>query len=324
MEKINLYINSKNKKTTENINNLNISLPNGFLTVSRDEYFILTINSFHMFATWYNCNSLNSAYKLVSRKQDTSIFNILYFTLQQGNPNINDIIIMLNASLSGFVISSYDKLTNKIFYKRDPILTQNEASNYNLYLTPINSSSFLGIENNNEFEITFTGSYSSNSINVIAVKAINIKVGGDINFLDDTIDNYSSTLYQPNNIIFQKVVDTKRNNILSYNNEDGSNNFSHVLANNSSGQINNFLLSILDQDLNFISDISDYLLHLQFTRMKKRTSDTILLNILEYIKDLFLMIGNFIYPSKFATTQQEQQLQFLESVKPFQKYSNPY
>jgi len=323
MEKINVYINSKNKKTTENINNLNISLPNGFLTVSRDEYFVLTINSFHMFATWYNCNSLNSAYKLVSRKQDTSIFNILYFTLQQGNPNINDIVLMLNNILIGYVITTYDKITNKLIYKRDPILTQDTLTNYQIYLSPLNCSSFIGIDNNSELEITFNGSYSSNSINVITVKAINIKVGGDINLFDDTIDNYSSTLYQPNNIIFQKVVDTKRNNILSYNNEDGSNNFSHVLANNSSGQINNFLLSILDQDLNFISDISDYLLHLQFTRMKKRTSDTILLNILEYIKDLFLMIGNYIYPSKFATAQQEQML-YLDSTKPYQKYNNPY
>lgn len=323
MEKINLYINSKNKKTTENINNLNISLPNGFLTVSRDEYFILTINSFHMFATWYNCNSLNSAYKLVSRKQDTSIFNILYFTLQPGNPNINDIVAMLNNSLIGYVITTYDKITNKLIYKRDSILTQDTLTNYKIYLSPLNCSSFLGIDNNSELEIPFTVVYSPNIINVITVKAINIKVNGDINFLDDTIDNYSSVLYQPNNIIFQKVIDTKRNSMLQYDNIDNSNNFSHVLASQSSGQINNFSLSILDQDLNLISDISDYLLHLQFIRMKKRNSETILLSILEYIKDLFLMIGNYIYPSKFATTQQEQML-YLDSTKPYQKYNNPY
>ena len=57
--------------------------------------------------------------------------------------------------------------------------------------------------------------------------------------------------------------------------------------------------------------------------MKKRNSETILLSILEYIKDLFLMIGNYIYPSKFATTQQEQML-YLDSTKPYQKYNNPY
>ncbi len=78
-----------------------------------------------MFATWYNCNSLNSAFKIIIKQQDGTIYNILYFTLQTGNPNINDIIIMLNTSLSGYVISSYDKLTNKIYYKRDPALIQN-------------------------------------------------------------------------------------------------------------------------------------------------------------------------------------------------------
>ena len=276
-----------------------------------------------MFATWYNCNSLNSAYKLVSRKQDTSIFNILYFTLQPGNPNINDIVAMLNNSLIGYVITTYDKITNKLIYKRDSILTQDTLTNYKIYLSPLNCSSFLGIDNNSELEIPFIGVYSPNIINVITVKAINIKVNGDINFLDDTIDNYSSVLYQPNNIIFQKVIDTKRNSMLQYDNIDNSNNFSHVLASQSSGQINNFSLSILDQDLNLISDISDYLLHLQFIRMKKRNSETILLSILEYIKDLFLMIGNYIYPSKFATTQQEQML-YLDSTKPYQKYNNPY
>ena len=41
MEKINLYINSKNRDNNDNINHINISLPNGLLYCNVDEYFIL-------------------------------------------------------------------------------------------------------------------------------------------------------------------------------------------------------------------------------------------------------------------------------------------
>ena len=43
MEKINLYINSKNRDNNDNINHINISLPNGLLYCNVDEYFILNV-----------------------------------------------------------------------------------------------------------------------------------------------------------------------------------------------------------------------------------------------------------------------------------------
>jgi hypothetical protein len=49
---------------------------------------------------------------------------------------------------------------------------------------------------------------------VITLKAINIKVNGDINMIKSTIDHFSSTKFQPNDIY--KVIDTKSNNVLGY------------------------------------------------------------------------------------------------------------
>ena len=46
MEKVNLYINSKNRDKNDNINHINVSLPNGLLSCNTDEYFILNVNSF--------------------------------------------------------------------------------------------------------------------------------------------------------------------------------------------------------------------------------------------------------------------------------------
>ena len=57
MEKVNLYINSKNRSKNENINHMNISLPNGLLSCNQDEYFILNVKSFYTCANWYNCTN---------------------------------------------------------------------------------------------------------------------------------------------------------------------------------------------------------------------------------------------------------------------------
>ena len=46
MEKVNLYINSKNRDNNDDFNHINVSLPNGLLSCNTDEYFILNVNSF--------------------------------------------------------------------------------------------------------------------------------------------------------------------------------------------------------------------------------------------------------------------------------------
>ena len=82
-----------------------------------------------------------------------------------------------------------------------------------------------------------------------------------------------------------------------------------------------FSLSILDQDLNLIDDIDDYFLHLQFIKMKKQSMEFLLTKLVEYVKDIFLMIGNYLYPSKINSFM-EQQI-YLYPDKMFSKYKNP-
>ncbi len=98
---------------------------------------------------------------------------------------------------------------------------------------------------------------------------------------------FSTTKFQPNDIIFHKVIDTKSNNVLGYKNSDASNNFNYVLSNTNSGQINYFTLSILDQDLNLIDGIDDDFLHLQFIKMKKQNTNFLLMKAVDYLKDIF-------------------------------------
>ena len=316
MERINLYINSKNRNVDEKINSLKINLPSGYIKCKNDEYFVLNVNSFHTVATWYNCNQTNNKGQLISISIDGSVYQTLNFELPIGNPNVMQIDKSLSFSLLGFIKISYDSVSNKFVFYRDDALGY---VHHKIYLKPITCGQFLGFENNVEVEITSYGAMSENKINVISLKAINIKVSGDIDLVNGTLDNFSSSSFIHNNIIFNYVIDTKFYNCLGYNNSDTSNNY--VLSHNNLGQINTFTLDILDQDLKHIEDMEEYILHLQFIKTKKQTSEMILFKLLEYVKDIFLMIGNFLYPSK--TNNIIESAVYTLQPKYFSKYKNP-
>jgi len=316
MERINLYINSKNRNIDEKINSLKINLPSGYITCKNDDYFVLNVNSFHTVATWYNCNSSNNRGKLISKTVFGSVYQTLNFELPIGNPNVLQIDKSVSFSLLGFAKVSYDSIKNKFIFYRDETL---DVVHHRIYLSPVTCGQFLGFDNNVEVEITSYGVMSDNKVNVISLKAINIKVSGDIDLVNGTLDNFSSSGFTHNNIIFNYVIDTKFYNCLGYNNSDTSNNY--VLSHNNLGQINTFTLDILDQDLKHIEDMEDYILHLQFIKTKKQTPDMILFKLLEYVKDIFLMIGNFLYPSK--TNEIMQSAMYTMPQKYFSKYKNP-
>ena len=209
------------------------------------------------------------------------------------------------------VIVIYDSITNKFTFSRKHHPSPNSFTSI---LNCINCGNFIGFDNGTEIEITHEGVKSIKKINVITLKAINIKVQGDINMINSTIDNFSTTKFQPNDILFHKVIDTKCNNVLGYKNSVASYNFNYVLSNNNSGQINFFSLSILDQDLNLIDDIDDYFLHLQFIKMKKQNTDFLLMKVVDYLKDIFLMIGNYLYPSKVNSFLEQQILLYPDKM----------
>ena len=292
MEKINLYINSKNRDNNDNINHINISLPNGLLYCNVDEYFILNVNSFYTCANWYNCTSKNNSCKFIVKDNDDDIVETFDIKLPIGNLNVLQITSILNNKLVNHVLITYDSISNKFKFIRKHHPSPNE---FIIILECLNCGNFIGFDNGTNIEITHEGVLSKNKINVITLKAINIKVQGDINMINSTIDNFSTKTFQPNDIIFHKVIDTKSNNVFS--------------------------LSILDQDLNLIDDLDDYFLHLQFIRMKKQNTDVLLLKLVDYIKDIFLMIGNYLYPSKINSFLEQQILLYPD--KQFSKYKNP-
>ena len=86
-------------------------------------------------------------------------------------------------------------------------------------------------------------------------------------------------------------------------------------------QVKLIILHYQDQDLNLIDDIDDYFLHLQFIKMKKQNTDFLLMKVVDYLKDIFLMIGNYLYPSKVNSFLEQQILLYPDKM--FKIYKNP-
>jgi hypothetical protein len=299
MDKINIYINSKNRDLSEKISNFTVRIPQNLLRLSQGEYFTLNVNGFYCYNSWFNCiDGFNNEFQLIIKNINDEIVETYNYKLNDGNPNVNDVKSNLNGLLINKVLVSYDKQRNKFIFKRSlPVSTQN----YTMYLKIINSEDFLGFyKNDRNIEILLPylqNVFSNNIINILGDEAIIIKINGDCILAGNTVDNFGTETYEPSNIIFMKPIDVPSNGLLEYNNEDGGDSFQYRLANVE--QITWFTLSVYNQDDELIPNFSDYILLLQFIRHKTEEGKVeILLNTLvDYVKQIYLMISHFLFPA---------------------------
>ena len=299
MEKINIYINSKNRDLNEQISNFTVRIPQNLLRLQNGEYFTLNVNGFYCYNSWFNCiDGFNNEFQIIIKNIDNQIIETYNYNLNDGNPNVNDVKSNLNNLLLNKVNITYDKQRNKFIFKRTlPISTQN----FTMYLNIINSEDFLGFyksDRNIEILLPYLQNvFSNNIINILGDEAIIIKINGDCILAGNTVDNFGTETYEPSNIIFMKPIDVPSNGLLKYNNEDGGDSFHYRLANVE--QITWFTLTVYNQDNELIPNFSDYILLLQFIRQKTEEGKTeILLNsLLDYVKQIYLMISHFLFPA---------------------------
>jgi len=299
MDKINIYINSKNRDSNEKISNFTVRIPQNLLRLSQGEYFTLNVNGFYCYNSWFNCiDGFNNEFQLIIKNINDEIVETYNYKLNDGNPNVNDVKSNLNGLLINKVLVSYDKQRNKFIFKRSlPVSTQN----YTMYLKIINSEDFLGFyksDRNIEILLPYLQNvYSNNIINILGDEAIIIKINGDCILAGNTVDNFGTETYEPSNIIFMKPIDVPSNGLLKYNNEDGGDSFQYRLANVE--QITWFTLSVYNQDDELIPNFSDYILLLQFIRHKTEEGKVEILfnSLLDYVKQIYLMISHFLFPA---------------------------
>ena len=299
MDKINIYINSKNRDLSEQISNFTVRIPQNLLRLSQGEYFTLNVNGFYCYNSWFNCiDNFNNEFHIIIKNIDNEVIQTYVYKLNDGNPNVNDVRTNLNNLLLNKVNITYDKQRNKFIFKRTlPVSTQQ----YRMYLKIINSEDFLGFyKSDRDIEILLPylqNVFSNNIINILGDEAIIIKINGDCILAGNTVDNFGTETYEPSNIIFMKPIDVPSNGLLKYNNEDGGDSFQYRLANVE--QITWFTLTVYNQDNELIPNFSDYILLLQFIRHKTEEGKVeILLNsLLDYVKQIYLMISHFLFPA---------------------------
>jgi hypothetical protein len=298
-DKVNVYINSKNRSSLDSVSDFSVVIPQGLLTLyDKDSYFTLNINFFSCFNSWYNCmDNFNNQFQLVYHDNNGIEKERLNLKLTEGNPDVYDVKKNLSGLLYGHVNVNYDKPKNKYTFSRLSAITSNR---HTLYLNIINAEDFLGFprtKRNTLIELPpLTYIYSEQPINVVGDEAITISINGDASLEGNTIDNFSTNEYVPSDIIFCQAIDVPPYALLQYNNEDAGDSFQYRLK--QVREITNFRLTVRNQDNEIIPKMTDYLMTLQF--VKHKTTDktvTLLEKMLDYIQQIFTMIGLELYPS---------------------------
>ena len=68
MDKINIYINSKNRDLSEKISNFTVRIPQNLLRLERG-HFSLNVNGFYCYNSWFNCiDGFNNEFQILKNK----------------------------------------------------------------------------------------------------------------------------------------------------------------------------------------------------------------------------------------------------------------
>ena len=294
--KINMYINSKNRNSNESSSRFRVKVPENLLRLNKNEYFTLNVNGFYCFNSWFNCiNDFNNIFEIIIYDMNGNLYQKNEYRIITGHPNVNDILLNLNQLLLSFVVVTYDKVKNKFNFKRVLPITNN---NFTMYLNIINSEDFLGFyktERKKEILLQYLiNTVSSNYININGDEAIIIKIAGDCVLEGNTVDNFTNNIFEASNIIFMKPIDIPSGGLLKYDNYDGGDSFQYRLSNYE--QINWYELSVYNQDNEHIPEFSDYILLLQFIKhQRKNQIESLLESILDYIKQIYLLISHVLF-----------------------------
>ena len=288
MSKVNIYVNSKNRKSDETPSNFSVIIPDGLLKVNKNEYFTLSVNSFYCYNDFYQSNVNSNCFNLIFRDNLNVVYSTQKLYLNLGNPNIYDLLSDINTKLSGYLTCSYDNIKNKITYTRIYAQTSNY---YTMYINAINSGCFFGLNNNVETIILFSGSESINPININSIRALSVGMDGDISFNNNNMEsNLNNSVYKASDLIFQTAVNVPKGFLIDYQNIDGGDSFKFTLGNHD--RIKYFILSVYDQDGNTITDMTDYIIHIQFTINKKSQKEALLKSLIDYNKQSYLILGH--------------------------------
>lgn len=296
-DKINLYLNTKYKKSDETTGKNNIVIPSGLIKLYNNDYLTISVTAFYMYNTIYQMNNgINNTFQIIWRNINNSISDKFYYSLTKciGSPNVYNIKDELNELLNNYVNVTYDKIKNIFYFKKTEMETSGHAKMY--IKMDSNIMQFLGFPKSykdKEIEITTAGISSIQTINVMYHQQLFFLLDGDIQFPQNNLDNQNSNVCQPTNILFVKCLDDSYNKIIKYDNLDANASFEYKLINTEN--INNINILVLNQDYELIPNLPDWFMTIQFCKRSEDNTEKLLTQLKDYLSYLFIMIGNVLF-----------------------------
>ena len=293
-DKINLYINSSYRKKDETTSSIKCIVPSGLIKSYGKDYLTLSVTSFYCFNTLYQMDETNNEFSVIIRDTSNNLTQLLFYSFVNcvGNPNVYDIREELNILLDGYISVTYDKIKNLFLFTRTKA---HSATNHKIFLKIKTCGTFLGFSkdyNNKEIEITTDGIYSYQPINVMYHQQILINIDGDIQLPINNLDNKYSDTFEPSSVLFIKPIDINRNQLIMYDNIDGNASFQYKISQKDT--INQINTRITNQDNEDISTLGDWNLTMQFERHDEDITESLLTQIKEYIKYIFITLGEYL------------------------------
>lgn len=300
--KITSFISSKNRQASEPIYNFSIDYPDGILTCRENEHMELNVLSFDMPNNMYNINSTNDYFQITL---DNGLITDIH--IKHGNYSVKTLLKEFQTIFSQNVIPEasilhqffgtyadvltivcvYNETTNTYTFKKEidlPLGIELPIA-FSLFFKPKTCGALLGMENNEEVEITANG-MTTGLINLIDYNKIIVHTE-NISYYYSNIENLSTISNRQflSNIIFWKSkADVPPYQLIKYNNEDSGNSFLYKVENR---EINSLILQLKNERGEFLTDAVDYMIVIQYVFYERDDTNRFLKSIDDTIKQFF-------------------------------------
>lgn len=257
-KKFTLFINSKNRETTENIYNFNIYLKNQIM-IKPNEYINISVMGFYMLNSMYNVNSITKNNTFIIKRTNLDGSNIINtdITVPYGNYSVltfrDTINNLLKTSSLTNISLTYNIPTNNYTFN-------NTNTIYKWYIIPNLCYKLLGITTETDISNGFIGKY----VNMVNYQQIYIRCPSlsFTNFNQDNIRDKNNNLNISDILFSINKGDIEPYRIINYKNEDSNSSFSYNITNTILTELN---LQLYNENDEMIYDASDYILELQIS-----------------------------------------------------------
>lgn len=273
--KTNIYINSKNKLTSETNSDFTVFFPSGFIKCDeKKEYLSIKVTQFTMLNNFYSVQEANNKYQLyITDVNDIALDNITY-ELPVGNYDVYELLKIMQNQLLAWLMVDYDQYKNKYIFSN--MLHDDK----HIFIKSVTANDFLGLLNNVLYLVPYNQSIlSAKPINLRGDEMITLQIT-NLTYTNPIISNFSKNLNAP--IVCSLPINVPPFSIMRYESADDSFNFK--LENT---EINSLRLICKNQDLEDVT-VGDYQICLEVQRHSKQDIFSILRKIQELLSNIFI------------------------------------